>query len=86
MIAGLRSYNIGIDLTLHYSRTYSQILNLSWEELPKYAVAEQLGGYDIGYLVFCKLLGYISSDVQWYIFSTSLIVYGAIGVYIYLNP
>lgn len=80
IIASLRKYSIGIDLEIHYADSYMQIANLNWNELSRLTT---IGGYDIGYVVFCKLLSYISGDVQFYIAMTSIIIFGSVGRFIY---
>ncbi len=80
LVSGLRSSEIGIDLQLHYAKNFSLITNSNWNSIANY-----IGGtkYDIGYVVLCKLLGCISTDVQWFIFASSLMFYISYGRYLY---
>ena len=80
LISGLRASTIGIDLDLHYADNYKLISSVDWGNIPKFAVLKQ---YDAGYCYFTKLLTYISTDVQFYIFVTSVFIYGVHGYFIY---
>lgn len=81
LVAGLRSYSIGIDLERHYARNFSIIANTDWKNLSKFTY---VGGYDMGFVVFCKFISYLSSDPQCLIMISSIITFGLIGRYIYL--
>lgn len=79
LFAALRKYTIGIDLELHYARNFERIAILPWDEVPSFIA------YDPGFNILCKLISYISTDRQAFIVITSLIVFGSVGRYIYIN-
>lgn len=79
LFAALRKYTIGIDLELHYARNFERIAILPWNEVPSFIA------YDPGFNILCKLISYISTDRQAFIVITSLIVFGSVGRYIYIN-
>ena len=79
LFAALRKYTIGIDLELHYARNFERIAILPWNEVPSFIA------YDSGFNILCKLISYISTDRQAFIVITSLIVFGSVGRYIYIN-
>lgn len=80
LLSALRSTNVGIDLGVHYAEYFQMIVQSDWNTFPQLSA---FTGYDLGYMAFCKLLGYISTDPQWYIFATSVIIYGCVALYIY---
>lgn len=80
LVASLRKYTVGIDLAEHYANRYTVIANLGWNQLPNYYIAHT---YDLGFLVFDKLLGYISDNPQIFIMVTSIIIFGSTVRYIY---
>lgn len=80
LISALRASTIGIDLDLHYAKNYELISSVSWSDIPVFAVSKQ---YEVGYCYFTKLLTYISTDVQFYIIITSIIIYGVHGYFFY---
>ena len=75
----MRKYTIGIDLELHYAKNFERIAILPWSEVPSFIA------YDPGFNILCKLISYISTDRQAFIVITSLIVFGLVGRYIYIN-
>lgn len=79
IFAALRKYTIGIDLELHYARNFVRIASLPWSEVPSFIA------YDPGFNILCKLISYISTDPQVFIAVTSLIVFGSVARYIYIN-
>lgn len=79
LFAALRKYTIGIDLELHYAKNFERIAILPWSEVPSFIA------YDPGFNILCKLISYISTDRQAFIVITSLIVFGLVGRYIYIN-
>lgn len=79
VFAALRKYTIGIDLELHYARNFEHIAALPWSKVPSFIA------YDSGFNVLCKLISYISTDRQVFIAATSLIVFGSVARYIYIN-
>ena len=76
LISALRASTIGIDLDLHYAKNYELISSVNWSDIPIFATLKQ---YELGYCYFTKLLTYISSNVQFYIIITSIIIYGLHG-------
>lgn len=80
LISALRASTIGIDLDLHYAKNYELISSVNWSDIPIFATLKQ---YELGYCYFTKLLTYISSNVQFYIIITSIIVYGLHGYFFY---
>lgn len=80
LLASLRAPSVGIDLAGHYAKRYEQIAFYNWKDIPKFSV---FSTYEIGYCYYCKLLSMINPNVQFYIFVTSLIVYGTMGYLIY---
>lgn len=80
LIAALRGSDIGRDLEGHYASNFVLIANTDWDSLIRFTTT---GMYDIGFVIFCKLISYISQGVQCFIIATSLITFGSIGRYIY---
>ncbi|VUW96841.1 Uncharacterised protein [[Ruminococcus] torques] len=78
LLAGLRSPSVGIDLRQHYARNFTIIASYAWSQLASFTTP-----YEIGYCYYTKFLTLISTDVQFYIFVTSFIIYAAIGYFIY---
>lgn len=80
LVASLRAPSVGIDLAGHYAKRFEQIVFYSWKDIPKFSA---FSTYEIGYCYYCKFLSMINPNVQFYIFVTSLIVYGTMGYLIY---
>lgn len=80
LISALRASTIGIDLDLHYAKNYELISSVNWNDIPIFATLKQ---YELGYCYFTKLLTYISTDVQFYIIFTSVVIYGVHGYFFY---
>ena len=80
LISALRASTIGIDLDLHYAKNYELISSVNWSDIPIFATLKQ---YELGYCYFTKLLTYISTDVQFYIIFTSVVIYGVHGYFFY---
>lgn len=80
LIAALRGTDIGKDLSGHYATNFVLIANTAWTDLVEFT---STGLYDIGFVVFCKLISFISKDPQCFIIATSLLTFGSIGRYIY---
>ncbi|MFQ9927678.1 MAG: EpsG family protein [Anaerobutyricum soehngenii] len=80
LVAALRSTDIAIDLAGHYARDYEVIAKSGWNAFPQLVT---LTGYDPGFIVFCKLIGYISADPQCFVAITSIFIYFSVAVYIY---
>lgn len=90
LVAGLRSYEVGTDMYVHYAKNFETIASSTWQQVFSGYIGNDnvwlmggSGGYDTGWLVYCKLLGMISQDKQFFIFVSSLVIYGAIAIYIY---
>lgn len=82
LVAGLRSYAVGTDLYMHYAKRFIQISEIDWSQLPEFSLTST---YEIGYCIFTKLISQISANLNFFIFSTSLFIYGAVGWFIYKN-
>lgn len=80
LVAALRSTDIGIDLAGHYARDYVVIAKSNWNSFSQLLT---LTGYDPGFVVLCKILGYISVDPQCFIVITSIFIYFSVATYIY---
>lgn len=80
LFAVLRSPQVGRDLAGHYAKNYEVIANMSWSGLADFS---NYSGYEIGFVYFCKLISYISHDVQWFIAFTSIVIYGITARFIY---
>lgn len=80
LVMSLRKYTVGIDLEIHYYYNYQYIAKLPWSELLTYLVK-----YDIGYLVFCKLISYLSQSPQMIIIATSCFTCFCFAYFIYKN-
>ncbi len=80
-VSGFRSPEVGRDVAGHYAQNYELISSLKWSELTPFSIA---GGYEIGYCYYNKLIGLLTnSNIQWFLFITSLIIYGILGLFIY---
>ena len=79
LVSALRKYTIGIDMYLHYAKYYTYIASSRWTDLYRFTGNSQ---YDIGYVVFCKLISYISTEPQALIIISSIVIYGGIWHYI----
>lgn len=80
LLAILRSPQVGRDLAGHYAKNYEIIANMSWSGLADFS---NHSGYEIGFVYFCKLISYISHDVQWFVAITSIVIYGITARFIY---
>lgn len=80
LLAGLRSPNVGIDIPNHYAKNFVRIASFSLTDVPKFSA---MGNYEIGYCYYTWFLNLISHEVQVYIFITELLIYSAIGYFIY---
>lgn len=78
IISALRKYTIGIDLHNQYYELFTRAQFLSWNEVGKTA-------YDVGYVVFNKLIGVFTANPQWLIAIHAIIVIGISGWFIYRN-
>ena len=80
LVAGLRQYTVGTDLDHHYAREYTMLADTSWKQIPKLNIT-----YEVGYRYYCKILSIFSSNVQYFIFVTSLITIGIFLWFVYEN-
>lgn len=80
LLAALRKYTVGIDLKLHYANNYTVIARLPWNKIMQYY---EESTYNLGFVIFIRILGMISENSQMFIIATSLIVYGLNAHYIY---
>ncbi|CUX62144.1 hypothetical protein BN3590_02692 [Clostridium sp. C105KSO15] len=80
LVAGLRDPSVGIDLAGHYAKRYNMIGSYSWSRIPEFSATI---GYEIGYCYYTGFLHLFSSDVQFFVFVTSLIIYAGFGYFIY---
>lgn len=78
LIAMLRKYTIGIDLEVLYEPKFREIANCEWAQLFNIKL-------ELGYVFFCKILSYISTDPQILIIVSSLITIPIYGIFIYRN-
>lgn len=76
LVAALRKYTVGIDLKNQYAEVYTRIANIPWHSWDTLR-------YEWGYFAFCKLLTYISTDAQFYIIVSSLVIFSAVARFIY---
>lgn len=79
VIAAIRDTTVGIDLHLHYAASYEFLSTANWKDI----VAFEFGGYDFGFKVLCRLLGYISTDPQFFVAFTSVASYSAVAIFLY---
>lgn len=79
VIAAIRDTTVGIDLHLHYAASYEFLSTANWNEIIDF----EFGGYDLGFKVLCRLLGYISTDSQFFVAFTSVVSYSAVALFLY---
>lgn len=84
ILAALRKYTVGIDLRIHYANSFLKFGDMAWDAIIKFAHTDKTY-YDSGLIYFMKFLYLICGNVQFFIISTSAIIYGLIGRYIYLH-
>lgn len=80
LVAGLRNPSVGIDLPGHYGKRFTAIAAYGWKEIPNFSSTI---GYEIGYCYYTKFLTIFSTDVQFLTFVTELLIYSALGYFIY---
>lgn len=80
LLSALRKFTVGIDLSSHYANRFITIANLKWIELPIYQTKHT---YDLGFIIFDKIISCISDNPQWFIIVTSIIIFGSVARYIY---
>lgn len=80
LLAALRKYTVGIDLGLHYANNHTVIAKLPWSKIIQYY---EESTYDLGFVIFVRILGMISENSQIFIIVTSVVVYGINARYIY---
>ena len=74
LIGGLsmfRKFTVGMDLWGHYYSNYKAIININWSDILSYK-----SRYEIGYVVFCRIIGTITKNPQVLIIIHSVIVVG----------
>lgn len=82
LLSCLRSPDIGIDLQILYAPHYEDFATLSWDRLQSVTIS---GDWELGFCIMCKLLTYISRDVQIFIVVASIISIVPYGIFIYRN-
>jgi hypothetical protein len=82
LINALRAPDIGIDLAHYYAQKYASFAYIPWGELQSVTIS---GDWELGFCVFCKLLTYISKDVQLFIIMSSVVTTIPFGYFIYKN-
>lgn len=82
LINALRSPEIGIDLNNYYAPHYAQFARIPWDNLQSVTIS---GDWELGFCAFCKLLTYISTDVQFFIAVSSAVIVLPYGYFIYKN-
>ena len=84
-IVGLRHPSMGVDLqygeTTGYLGRFAMMVDAPWDDI----LHEKMLHYERGYIIFNKLLGYISDDPQILLFVCALISIGLVSVVIYNN-
>lgn len=76
IISAIRNYTVGVD-TWQFCGDFVKIGKLTFFE------AMEKTRYEIGFIVLCKILYFISANHQILIIVTSVFIMGAIGLYIY---
>lgn len=89
LISGLRADSVGSD-TSNYMRLYELHNRMSWAEIWSTVKAYYLGievtaDYELGYVVFEKLIGSITPSHLFYKFIVAIIFMSALGKFIYKN-
>ncbi len=82
LVNALRSPAIGIDLNKYYAPHYAQFAQIPWDNLQSVTIS---GDWELGFCAFCKLLTYISTDIQFFIAVSSAIIVLPYGYFIYKN-
>lgn len=82
LVNALRSPEIGIDLNKYYAPHYAQFASIPWNNLQSVTIS---GDWELGFCAFCKLLTYISTDIQFFIAVSSAIIVLPYGYFIYKN-
>lgn len=77
IIAAIRSYTIGTD-TEQYTGSYKVIRSIDFAK-------HNTIRFEIGFFTMCKILNYFSEDPQILLIITSLIIFGAMGFFVYEN-
>lgn len=78
IISAFRGISVSKD-TSQYCRAFSNIASQSLE------LSFENYRFEIGFIIFCKILGMISNEPQILIIVTSIIIFGAVGKFIYNN-
>ena len=77
-----RDSSIGTDLSIYYSKYFPYFKDSSWDNIQNVTIS---GHWEWGFCAFCKVIGYISTDVQWFIIVTSIISIVPYAIFIYRN-
>lgn len=84
ILLGLRHPSMGVDLqygsTLGYLGQFQIIRNLNWKQILNWS-----GHYEMGYVIFNKLLGYLSDNYQILLMMSAVISIGITARWIYIN-
>lgn len=75
LISALRHYTIGIDLKNQYYNLFIRVADMNWSDIGNTA-------YDVGYVVFNKIISMFTTNPQWFIAIHSIIVFGITGWFI----
>ncbi|WP_195932060.1 EpsG family protein [Turicibacter sanguinis] len=79
LISGFRNISVGSDLNTYYFR-YKLISSSSWNSLIDF---HEAWGFEYGFLILNKLLGFISTSPYFYIFITSAFILLSFIIFIY---
>lgn len=77
IISAIRSYQVGID-TEQFVNAFKYINRISFENA--FDVR-----YEVGFVIFCRIIGLLSQNSQIFIIFTSIIIIPIIGYFIYRN-
>ena len=78
LVSMLRDYSVGRDLYTHYYKNFAVLRNLDWSKCASTS-------YEVGYVIFNKVVGLFTDDGQWMIAMHALFVVGISGWFIYKN-
>lgn len=78
VISAMRKYTVGIDLNKQYYALFQRCADLNWSQVGSTA-------YDIGYVIFNKIILLFTTNPQWMIAIHSIFVIGVSGYFILKN-
>ena len=81
-ISAMRSQNVGTDLRNLYSHYYSSFKHVEWRKLQN---VTKSGHWELGFCILCKCLCYVTTDIQFFIFVTSVLAIVPYAIFIYYN-